>query len=77
MTRYCSERRAIAQDEPLDAQSSEALREVVFSLRERNLQRTGMVFREAFAELAVPSDALKNAYELMEEYFRNAPLGAR
>jgi len=55
----------------LDAQSSEALREVVFSLRERNLQRTGMVFREAFAELAVPSDALKNAYELMEEYFRS------
>lgn len=55
----------------LDAQSSEALREVVFSLRERNLQRTGIVFREAFAELAVPSDALKNAYELMEDYFRN------
>lgn len=56
----------------LDAQSSEALREVVFSLRERNLQRTEMVFREAFAELAVPSDALKNAYELMEEHFRSA-----
>lgn len=56
----------------LDAQSSEALREVVFSLRERNLQRTETVFREAFAELAVPSDALKNAYELMEEHFRNA-----
>lgn len=61
----------------LDAQSSEALREVVFSLRERNLQRTGLVFREAFAELAVPSDALKSAYELMEDYFRNAPLGGR
>lgn len=54
----------------LDPQSSEALREVVFALRERNLLRARSIYRDAFSELTVPSDMLKSAYELLESYFK-------
>jgi hypothetical protein len=53
----------------LDAHSAEVLREVVFSLRERNIPRTEVVYRDAFAEIAAPSDTLRQAYELLERYF--------
>ncbi len=53
----------------LAPQEVEALREVLFSLRERNLQRISSVYRQAFAELRNPSDALKAAYEHLEAYF--------
>jgi hypothetical protein len=50
----------------LDPPSAEALREVVFGLRERNLQRVALVYREAFSELTVSSEPLLRAYGLIE-----------
>jgi hypothetical protein len=51
---------------PADA---EAVREVLFALRERNLPRVASVFREAFRELRTPSEAIKKAYDHLERYF--------
>jgi hypothetical protein len=48
---------------------SEAVREVLYGLRERNLPRVSSIFREAFAELRTPSDAMKKAYEHLDRYF--------
>jgi len=53
----------------LAPQEAEALREVLYSLRERNLQRIGSVYRQAFAELKNPSPALREAYEHLELFF--------
>jgi hypothetical protein len=53
----------------LDAKSGEAMRELVFALRERNVQRVGLVYREAFSELTAPSDPLRRAYELLASHF--------
>jgi hypothetical protein len=50
----------------LDSRSAQALREVVFGLRERNLQRVALVYREAFSELTAPSDAIRRAYDLID-----------
>jgi len=51
----------------LGTAEAEALREVLFAVRERNLQRIGSVYREAFAELKNPSIALRQAYEHIEQ----------
>lgn len=48
---------------------AEALREVLYGLRERNYTRVGIVYREAFAELRAPTDALKQAYDHLDQYF--------
>lgn len=48
---------------------AEAVREVLFGLRERNLPRIASTYREAFGELRNPSDALKKAYEQLDRYF--------
>ncbi len=48
---------------------SEAVREVLYGLRERNLPRVSSIFRDAFAELRSPSEALKKAYEHLDRYF--------
>lgn len=55
----------------LDPRSAEALREVVFSLREEDLQRARLIYRDAFSELTFPSPALKAAYEQIDGYFRS------
>lgn len=55
----------------LDPRSADALREVVFSLQERDLQRARMIYRDAFSELAFPSPALKSVYEQIDQYFRS------
>lgn len=47
----------------------EALREVLFGLRENNPQRIGSVYRSAFAEIASPSEGLRQAYEHISQYF--------
>lgn len=47
----------------------EALREVLFGLRERNYPRVGMIYRDAFAELRAPSEALRQAYDLLDRHF--------
>jgi hypothetical protein len=51
---------------PADA---EAVREVLYGLRERNLPRVASVFRDAFRELRTPSDAMRKAYEQLDRYF--------
>ncbi len=48
---------------------TEALREVLFGLRERNLQRVGNVWRDAFAEVRTPDDSLRQAQVHLESYF--------
>lgn len=50
-------------------QEAEALREVLFALRERNLQRVNMVYRDAFRELRAPSESLRKAYEHLDAHF--------
>ena len=47
----------------------EALREVVFGLRERNVPRIASVWRDAFAELRTPNEGLRLAHAHLEAYF--------
>jgi hypothetical protein len=49
---------------------SESLRELSYSLRERNEQRVRLVYRDAFTpDLRGRSDAIRQAYEHLEQYF--------
>ncbi|HVT04038.1 MAG TPA: hypothetical protein VHL58_11775 [Thermoanaerobaculia bacterium] len=56
----------------LDAGSLEAIREVVFGLRERNTARVGAIYRDAFTAITIPSDGFRQAFELIDGYFRRA-----
>ena len=47
----------------------EALREVLFALRDRNLQRVGTIYRDAFAEVRHASESLRRAYDHLERVF--------
>ena len=47
----------------LTGAEADALREVLFGLRERNLQRVGLIWRDAFAEVKSRSENLEQAYE--------------
>lgn len=49
---------------------AEALREVLYALRERNLTRVGSIYRDAFSELSAPSATLRQAFEYLEKYFQ-------
>ncbi len=49
---------------------TEALREVLYALRERNLPRIANVYRDAFSEVKAPSDALREAQDHLDRYFR-------
>ncbi len=51
---------------------TEALREVLFGLRERNLQRVSNIWRDAFSEVRAPDDALRQAQGHLESYFGKA-----
>lgn len=48
---------------------ADALREVLFGLRERNVTRVSNIWREAFAEVRAPSDNVRAAYDHLERYF--------
>lgn len=48
---------------------SEALREVLYALRERNLSRVGSVYRDAFSEMKAQSEGVRQAFEHLEKYF--------
>ena len=48
---------------------SEALREVLYALRERNLSRVGSIYRDAVSEMKTQSDGVKQAFEHLERYF--------
>jgi len=53
----------------LTGPEAEALREVLFGLRERNVQRVGLTWREAFAEVRNPTENIRTAYDHLEKYF--------
>jgi hypothetical protein len=53
----------------LPPRDSEALREVLYALREHNVARIGSIYRSAFAEIRNASEPLKQAYERLEKYF--------
>lgn len=53
----------------LAPRDSEALREVLYALREHNVSRIGSIYRSAFAEIRNASGPLKEAYEHLESYF--------
>jgi hypothetical protein len=48
---------------------SEALREVLYALRERNLARVSTIYRDAFSEVKKPTDGVRQAYEHLERHF--------
>jgi hypothetical protein len=49
---------------------SDAIREVLFGLRERSVQRVGLIWRDAFAEVHTRSAGLQQAYEHLEQAFK-------
>ena len=49
---------------------AEALREVLYALRERNVARVGIVYKQAFAEMKTASDGIRQAQEHLERYFQ-------
>lgn len=59
------EREVARQD--LSGPEADALREVLFGLRERNIQRVSLIWRDAFAEVKTRSETLRQAYEHLEQ----------
>lgn len=55
----------------LTGPEADALREVLFGLRERNLQRVSMIWRDAFAEVRSRSDNLRQAHEHLEHALKS------
>ena len=53
----------------LSEQDAEAARAVLYALREQNASRLAIVYRAAFAEIAAPTDGLKQAYALLDQAF--------
>jgi hypothetical protein len=53
----------------LAAGEVEALREVLFALRERNVARVGVIFRDALGEVKAKSDGVRQASDYLERYF--------
>jgi hypothetical protein len=49
---------------------AEALREVLYALRERNVARVGIVYKQAFAELKTASEGVRQAQDHLEKYFQ-------
>jgi hypothetical protein len=60
--------REVARPELAGAEA-DALREVLFGLRERNVTRVSNIWREAFAEVRAPSENVRAAYDQLERYF--------
>lgn len=53
----------------IDTSSQEALQELLYALRNGELKRAEVIYRDAFMELSVHSEGLKRAYDLLEGYF--------
>jgi len=49
---------------------AEALRELLYAIRERNLPRVANIYRDAFSELKAPSESLRQAFEHLDRYFQ-------
>ena len=54
----------------LTGPEADALREVLFGLRERNLQRVSLIWKDAFAEVRSRNDNLRQASEHLENAFK-------
>ena len=61
--------REIARGE-LAQNEAEPMREILFALREHDLTRVSIIYREAFSELKHPTDALREAYEHLDKHFK-------
>jgi len=48
---------------------AEGLREVLYGIREHNVSRIATIYRAAFAEIKLPSESLRQAYENLERFF--------
>lgn len=48
---------------------AEALREVLFALRERNTARVGVIYRDAFSEVKNPSENVRQALQHLDRQF--------
>jgi hypothetical protein len=55
----------------IDPRTADVLREVVYALRERNVQRLSTVYREAFSEIIGPSEPVRRAYDLIDDYLKH------
>jgi hypothetical protein len=53
----------------LSSAEVDALREVLFSLRDRNMQRVSMIWRDAIAEVKSQSENLRTVTEQLDSYF--------
>jgi hypothetical protein len=53
----------------LTSPEAEALRELVFALRERNTQRVGLIWRDVLGELRSRSEGFRQAYEHLDSAF--------
>ncbi len=53
----------------LSARDAEGLREVLYAIREHNVPRIQSIYRSAFAEVRGGSEALRQAYEHIEQFF--------
>lgn len=49
---------------------AEGLRELLYAIREQNMQRISLIYRDAFAEVKTPSDTLRQAYEHLEQFLK-------
>lgn len=47
----------------------EALRELLYSIRERNLPRVGTIYRDAYSELTQPSEGVRQVFEHLQNVF--------
>ena len=61
--------REIARTDLAPAEA-EALREVLYALRERNLARVGTIYRDAFGEVKSPAEGVRQALEHLDLYFQ-------
>lgn len=52
----------------LPPREAEGLRELLYAIREQNMQRIALIYRDAFAEVKTPSDSLRQAYEHLSQY---------
>ena len=54
----------------LSPAEAEPLREVLFALRERDITRVGTIFRDAFSEVKVQTEGMRQALEHLDRYFK-------
>lgn len=55
----------------LDYGSAEILREVLFSLQEKDMQRVRVIYKDAVDEVKSPSDDVRTAFSLIDQWVRS------